>query len=162
VIDLPEARELAPEQAAVVRRRLLSTMLADPPLVEPPTTPRRTGAFVAGAVLVCVLVGAGLAAAVAITLTAAHRSATDAVSAGSVMLDVLYDGHRITQDDLAALTKQGRGTFTTTDPDTENDLHATRAFDTLAELDAYSAEYLAWQKAKADGEDVDAWGTLHP
>ena len=81
-MDLPEAREPAPEQAGAVRRRLLSAMLADPPLVAAPTAQRRTGGFVAGAVLVCMLVGAGLAAAVAITLTAAHRSATDTVSAG--------------------------------------------------------------------------------
>ena len=77
------------------------------------------------------------------------------------MLDVLYDGHRITQDDLAALTKQGRGTFTTTDPDTENDLHATRAFDTLA-----ARHVLGGVPGVAEGEgrrdDVEAWGTLHP
>ena len=39
-----------------------------------------------------------------------------------------------------ALTRVGMGTFTTTDADTERDLHATRAFDTLEELDAYSAD----------------------
>ena len=78
------------------------------------------------------------------------------------MLDVLYRGRRITQDDLVALTKDGLATFTATDVDTERDLHATRAFDTLEELDAYSAAYVAWQKAKADGDDVEDWGTVHP
>ena len=162
MIDLPDAPELAPERAAVLRRRLQSAMLAERSPVEARTVPRRTGGSVLAAVLVCLLVVGGLAAAVAITLTTAHRSAADTLSVESATLDVLYDGRRITQDDLAALTKVGRGTFTTTDADTERDLHATRAFDTLEELDAYSAQYLAWLKAQADGEDVESWGTVHP
>jgi hypothetical protein len=162
VIDLPEARELAPSRAEAARHRLMATMLADPPLAEVRAVPRRLRPVVVGALLVIVLVGVGLAAAVSITVTAAGRTSSDAVVVESDMLDVLYDGRRITQDDLVALTKLGRGTFTAADVDTERDLHATRAFDTLEEIDAYSAAYLAWQKAKADGEDVEAWGTISP
>lgn len=162
MIDLPDAEELAPERAAELRRRLQGAMLADPSMVESRTRPHRAGAAVVGALLVCLLVGGGLAAAVAITLTAAHRSAADSVVVEADMLDVLYEGRRITQDDLAALTKVGRGTFTTADTDTEKDLHAIRAFDTLEELDAYAADYLAWQKDRADGDDVEAWGTVRP
>ena len=162
MIDLPDVGEIAAERAAELRLQLVSTMLHDQSLVESRTRPHRAGGFVVGALLVCVLVGGGLAAAVAITLTAANRSAADSVVVDADMLDVLYEGRRITQDDLAALTKAGRGTFTTTDTDTEQDLHAMRAFDTLEELDAYSADYLTWQKAKADGDDVEAWGTVRP
>ena len=162
MIDLPDVGEIAAERAAELRLQLVSTMLHDQSLVESPTRPHRAGGFVVGALLVCVLVGGGLAAAVAITLTAANRSAADSVVVDADMLDVLYEGRRITQDDLAALTKAGQGTFTTTDTDTEQDLHAMRAFDTLEELDAYSADYLTWQKAKADGDDVEAWGTVRP
>ncbi|WP_028050524.1 hypothetical protein [Cellulomonas sp. URHD0024] len=162
MIDLPEARALTAEENLAVREQLMAIMLADPPLSESRTTRRRTRPLVAGALLVCLLVGVGLAAAVAITFTAAGQSDSAAVVVGSDMPDVLYGGRRITQDDLVALTKVGLGTFTVADVDTQRDLHATRAFDTLQELDAYSAAYVAWQKAKADGERVEAWGTLHP
>ncbi|WP_426594074.1 hypothetical protein ACPPVS_01070 [Cellulomonas sp. McL0617] len=161
MIDLPETSELTVDRTAVLRRQLMDTMLADPPKPARATTPPTRGLLVA-AVLVFVLVVAGLAAAVAITVTATHRGSSDSVVVDSDTLDVLYQGRRITQDDLVELTRAGKGTFTTTDADTEHDLHATRAFDTLEELDAYSADYLAWQKSKADGADVDAWGTLRP
>lgn len=162
MIDLPGPRDLTPEQVLAVRQDLLTTMLADPPLDETRTTPRRTRPLVVGSLLVSLLVLAGLSAAAAITVTAAERSSSEAVVVDADMLDVLYRGERITQDDLVALTKDGFGTFTVSDVDTERDLHATRAFDTLEELDAYSADYLAWQKAKADGQDVERWGTVHP
>lgn len=162
MIDLPEPRELTPDRTLAVREHLMTTMLADPPLVESRATPRRTRPLVAGAVLVCLLLGAGMAAALAVTISAAGRTGSDAVVVRSDTLDVLYGGRRISPDDLAALTKAGKGTFTVSDVDTERDLHATRAFDTLKELDAYSADYLAWQKAKAGGKHVEAWGTVHP
>jgi hypothetical protein len=140
----------------------MATMAADPPLAESRTNPRRTRPLIVGALVVSLLVGGGLAAAVAITVTAAGRSGSAAVVVDSDALDVLYRGQRIPQDDLVALTKDGLGTFTVADADTQRDLHATRAFDTLEELDAYSAAYLAWQKAKADGQAVEPWGTVHP
>ena len=162
MIDLPEPRELTLERAVALRAQLMTTMLDDAPLAGSRSTRRTTRPLVAGAVLVCLLVLAGLAAAVAITVTAAGRSSAAAVVVDSDVLDVLYDGNRITQDDLVELTKVGKGTFSTSDVDTERDLHATRAFDTLDQLDAYSAAYLEWQKAKADGDDVEAWGTVRP
>ena len=162
MIDLPAPRALTLERTVALREQLVATMAADPPRAESLATSQRTRPLVVGALLVCLLVCAGLAAAVAITVTAAGRSSSEAVVVDSDVLDVLYDGHRITQDDLVALTKAGKGTFTVTDVDTEQDLHAMRAFDTLEELDAYSAAYLAWQNAKADGNDVEAWGTVQP
>ena len=162
MIDLPEPQELAPARAEAVRQRLMTTMLADPSRTGSRATPRRPRPLVVGSLLVCLLLVAGLAAAVAITVTAAERSGSAAVVVDSDMLDVLYRGHRITQDDLVALTKEGLGTFTVADVDTERDLHATRAFDTLEELDAYSAAYVAWQEAKADGRDLEPWGSVRP
>jgi hypothetical protein len=162
VIDLPGVREIAPERAAELRLQLVSTMLHDQSLAGSRTRPHRAAAYDVGAQLVSLRVGRGLAAALAITQTAANSSAADSYVLDADMLDVLYEGRRITQDDLAALTKVGRGTFTTSDTDTEHDLHAMRAFDTLEELDEYSADYLTWQKAKADGDDVEAWGTVRP
>jgi len=153
---------MSAERTLALREQLMATMVSDPPLSESRATPQPQRSVVVGSLLVCLLVGAGLAAAVAITVTAAGRNSSEAVVVTSDALDVLYDGHRITQDDLVALTKVGKGTFTVTDVDTERDLHAMRAFDTLQELDAYSAEYLAWQKAEADGDDVEAWGTISP
>ena len=162
MIDLPEPRDLTAERAVALREQLMATMSADPPLADSRANPRRTRPLVVGALVVSLLVGAGLAAAVAITVTAAGRSGSAAVVVDSDALDVLYRGQRIPQDDLVALTKDGLGTFTVADADTQRDLHATRAFDTLEELDAYSAAYLAWQKSKADGQAVEPWGTVHP
>ena len=160
MIELPESRDLTPDESVVLRDRLMSSMLSDPPLAR--ATARRARPLAVGAVLVCLLVGGGVAAAAALTVTAAERGGADSVQVGADTLDVLYDGTRISPDDLVALTKVGQGTFTAADVDTAHDLHATRAFDTLEELDAYSAAYLEWQKAKADGDDVEAWGTERP
>ncbi len=159
-MDLPEPPGLTPDQSAVLRGRLMSSMLADQPLAR--TAARRGRPLVVGAALACLLVGGGVAAAGALTVTAAERGGSDSVQVGADTLDVLYDGRRISQDDLVVLTKAGQGTFTAADVDTAHDLHATRAFDTLEELDAYSAAYVEWQKAKADGDDVEAWGTVRP
>ncbi|WP_028046095.1 hypothetical protein [Cellulomonas sp. URHE0023] len=162
MIDLPDPRPLSAERSRELREHLMDTMVADPRLVDPGVAARRTRPLVVGSFLVVLLVGLGLAAAVAITVVAVGPNGPEAVVVSSDALDVLYDGNRITQDDLVELTKVGKGTFTMTDVDTERDLRATRAFDTLEELDAYAAAYLAWQNAKADGQDVEAWGTVRP
>jgi hypothetical protein len=162
VIHLPEPRPLTVERSHALRERLMASIAADPRLVDSGASARRIRPFVVGPLLVLLLVGFGLAAAVAITVIAVGPTSSEAVVVDSDVLDVLYDGHRITQDDLVELTKVGKGTFTTSDVDTERDLRATRAFDTLEELDAYAAAYLAWQNAKADGQDVEPWGAVRP
>lgn len=77
-------------------------------------------------------------------------------------LDVIYRGQRISPDSLQSLNDRGEGLFTATDIDTATDLHATRAFDTEAELDAYGAAYEAWLRQKREQHDVTPWGIVAP
>ncbi len=52
--------------------------------------------------------------------------------------------------------------FTATDVDTAADMHATRAFDTQAELDAYGYAYMAWLRKKREHVYVPPWGIVAP
>lgn len=78
-------------------------------------------------------------------------------------LDVIYQGQRISPELLQSLNDRGKGLFTATDVDTATDLHATRAFDTEAELNAYSAAYAAWLRDEREHhDDVPPWGIVAP
>ena len=77
-------------------------------------------------------------------------------------LDVIYQGLRISPESLQSLNHRGKAMFTATDVGTATDLHATRAFDTQAELDAYSAAHLAWLREQRKYDHVPPWGTVAP
>ncbi len=159
---IPEERELPPESVAMIRERLLQTIATggaggDDTGAGP--RGRRNRPVIAVVVGAAVLVGGGAAAA---GIQAVHHSRNQATMVEVSQLDIIYDGQRISEDNLTVLQASGKGLYLATDVDTATDLHATRAFDTEHELDAYSALYAAWLAAKSAGEPVEPWGQVVP
>lgn len=160
--EIPAERELAPERVASHRAALLQA-IANEDLAgagaAAPQQRRRVRPAVAVAVTVALLAGGGAAAA---GIQAVQHRANNAVTVEVGLLDVIYDGHRISTSALEDLQSQGKGLFTATDLDTAIDLKASRAFDTEQELDAYTEAYLAWQTASAAGTTTQTWGEVTP
>lgn len=127
------------------------------------TPPRHTATQRLLTIVVAAIAAIGLVAgAVALTSSAGLWGGTSPAQPVAQDLDVIYRGERIDQGQLQALNDRGLALFTASDVDTATELHAMRAFDTMAELDAYSAAYAAWQTAGREGQAVQPWGTVAP
>jgi hypothetical protein len=103
-----------------------------------------------------------VAGAVALTIGEGVWGSNAMIQTEQQDLDVIYQGERIDQAQLQALNDKGLALFTASDVDTATELDAMRAFDTMAELDAYSAAYTSWQTASREGQAVEPWGTVAP
>lgn len=101
----------------------------------------RSRLAVGAALLVLLTVGGGAAPAAMSTTSAVHRQPNGVLVVDSGRVTVVYDGHVIDQARLLELNERHRATFYAGDVAAAEHGHA-HVFDTMAELDAYSARLL--------------------
>ncbi len=120
---------------------------------------RRRMPLIAAATTIGLLGTAGVALAIADP--AVYRNSNGVAVVNSQQLDVIYQGQRISQADLAKLQTKHLAMFTAGDVPSAK-LGVMHAFDTQTQLDTYRAQYLASQRADASAQSGSRIATASP